>query len=83
MEQVVRTPEQLGNFIQRRRRQLAVTQKQVAAKIGVRQPTISDLETSARETRTGTLLSILGALDLELVVRTRTKGSAKDIEAIF
>lgn len=83
MEQVVRTSEQLGNFLQRRRRQLALTQQQLAAKTGVRQPTISDLETSARETRTGTLLSTLAALDLELVVRTRTKSSAKDIEAIF
>jgi HTH-type transcriptional regulator/antitoxin HipB len=83
MEQIVRTSEQLGSFIQRRRRQLAMSQQQLADKIGMRQPTISELETSARQTRTGTLLSTLAALDLELVIRPRTKSSAKDIEAIF
>ena len=82
MDTIARTPLQLGNYIRRQRRQLELTQEQLAAKIGVRQRTISDLETSAA-TRTATLLAALAALDLELVIRPRTKSSEKDIEALF
>jgi HTH-type transcriptional regulator/antitoxin HipB len=82
METIARTPLQLGNSIRERRRKLALSQEQLAAKIGVRQRTVSDIE-NAGAARLDTLLRALGALDLELVVRTRTKSSANDIEAIF
>ena len=59
-----------------------MSQVQLAAKIGVRQRTLSDIE-NARSARLDTLLRILAVLDLELVVRERTKSSANDIEAIF
>jgi len=48
----------------------------------VRQRTISDIE-SAGTARIDTLLRTLGALDLELLVRPRAKGSATEIEAAF
>lgn len=82
MEIIARTPLQLGNAIRERRRKLRLTQEQLAAKVGVRQKTISDIE-SAGTGRLDTLLRTLGALDLEFVTRPRTKGSAADIEAIF
>lgn len=82
METIARTPLQLGNSIRERRRKLQLSQEQLAAKVSVRQKTVSDLE-SAGTGRLDTLLRALGALDLELVIRPRTKGSAKDIEAIF
>lgn len=82
METIARTPLQLGNSIRERRRQLGLTQEQLAEKVGVRQRTISDVESSGAA-RIGTLLRLLVALDLELLVRPRTKGSAGDIEAIF
>ncbi len=82
METIARTPLQLGNSIRERRRKQGLTQEQLAAKVGVRQKTISDIE-SAGAARIDTLLRTLGALDLELLVRPRTKGSASDIEAIF
>ena len=82
METIARTPHQLGNSIRERRRQLGLTQEQLAEKVGVRQRTISDVE-SAGAARVDTLLRMLVALDLELLVRPRTKGSASDIEAIF
>jgi HTH-type transcriptional regulator/antitoxin HipB len=82
METIARTPLQLGNSIRERRRKQGLTQEQLAAKVGVRQRTISDIE-SAGAARIDTLLRTLGALDLELLVRPRTKGSASDIEAIF
>ena len=82
METITRTPLQLGSSIRQRRRQLGLTQNQLAAKIGVRQKTVSDIETSAAA-RIETLLKALAALDLELVMRSRTKGSAQDIERLF
>jgi len=44
MELIVRTPLQLANSIRVRRRKLALSQEQLAAKIGVRQKTLSDIE---------------------------------------
>jgi HTH-type transcriptional regulator/antitoxin HipB len=82
METIARTPLQLGNSIRERRRKLGMTQEQLAEKVGVRQRTISDIET-AGAARIDTLLRTIGALDLELLIRPRTKGSASDIEAIF
>ena len=54
-----------------------------ALRIHLRQATISALENSATDTRLGTLFDALAALDLELVVRLRTKGSAKEFEDLF
>ena len=82
MERIVRTPLQLANSIRERRRQLGLTQQTLAAKIGLRQRTVSDIETSAAA-RLDTVLRALAGLDLELVIRPRTKGSSQDIERLF
>lgn len=82
METIARTPLQLGNSIRQRRRELGFTQEKLAAEINVRQRTVSDLENSAG-TRVDTLLRTLAALNLELVIRPRTKGSHRDIERLF
>lgn len=81
-DKIARTPIQLGNLIRERRRQLGLTQETLATKIGVRQRTISDMETCA-EVRLDTVLRALAALDLELLIRPRTKGSPQDIERLF
>ena len=82
MDKIARTPLQLGSYIRERRRHLGLTQEKLAANVGVRQRTISDIETSAAA-RVDTVLRTLAALDLELVIRPRTKGSPKDIERFF
>lgn len=82
MEDIVRTTRQLANSIRVRRRKLGLSQDQLSAKIGVRQKTLSDIE-NAKSARLETILRILAVLDLELVVRDRTKSSASDIGAIF
>ena len=82
METIARTPLQLGNYIRQRRRELGLTQEKLAATVGVRQRTVSDIETSAAA-RFDTVLRTLAALDLELVIRPRTKGSSQDIERLF
>jgi HTH-type transcriptional regulator/antitoxin HipB len=82
MELIVRTTRQLANSIRVRRREIGLTQEQIASKIGVRQKTLSDIE-NAKSARLDTLLRILAVLDLEILIRDRTKSSADDIEAIF
>ncbi len=82
INKIARTPLQLGNYIRERRRELGLTQENLAAKIGVRQRTVSDIEKSAAA-RLDTVLRALAALDLELVIRPRTKGSPQDIERLF
>ena len=81
-DKIARTPLQLANHIRERRRELGLTQENLAAKIGVRQRTVSNIETSAAA-RLDTVLRALAALDLELVIRPRTKGSPQDIERLF
>jgi HTH-type transcriptional regulator/antitoxin HipB len=83
MDQIARTSKQIGAIIHRRRRQLQLTQNRLGAKIKHRQATISRLETGEPGIRLGTLLDVLAALNLEMVVRPRTKGSPEDIEGLF
>jgi DNA-binding XRE family transcriptional regulator len=47
MEMIARTPLQLGSSIRQRRRELGLTQGALATKVGLRQRTVSDIETSA------------------------------------
>lgn len=82
METIARTPLQIGNNIREKRRELGLSQVQLAERIGLRQRTISDVE-NAGASRLDTVLRVLAALDLELVIRARSKSSAHDIEAIF
>jgi HTH-type transcriptional regulator / antitoxin HipB len=83
MDQIARTPKQLGTILRRRRKDLGLSQEALTSRIHLRQATISALENSATDARLGTLFDALAALDLELVVRPRTKGSAKEIEDMF
>jgi HTH-type transcriptional regulator/antitoxin HipB len=80
MDQITRTPKQLGTVLRRYRKTAGLSQETLASRIHLRQATISALENSATDTRLGTLFEALAALNLELVVRPRTKGSAKEIE---
>jgi HTH-type transcriptional regulator/antitoxin HipB len=83
MDQITRTHKQLGTILQRYRKAAGLTQDALAARIRLRQATISALENSATDARLGTLFDTLAALNLELVVRPRSKGSTNDIEGIF
>ncbi len=83
MEQITRTPGQLGTLLRRRRRELGLTQEALASRIRLRQATVSALENSAADSRLATVFATLSALDLELLVRPRSKGSARGIEELF
>lgn len=83
MEQIARTQKQLGAAIRRERKRAGLTQAELGARMSLRQATVSSLEAGENATRVQTLLAALAALDLELVVRPRTKGSTRDIEDMF
>lgn len=82
MDQIARTTKQVGAALRRRRRQLSLSQSDLGAKASLRQATISGLENGEPGTQLRTLMDIISALDLEIVVRERTKGKQR-IEDIF
>ncbi len=83
MDHFARTPQQLGSLIRRHRRQAALTQSQLGQKMSARQATVSKLEAGEPATQLEILMDALTALDLELVIRPRTKAEPKNIEDIF
>ena len=83
MDQISRTPTQIGAALRRRRRALKLTQTDLGDRTSLRQATISGLEHGEPGTQLRTLLDVMAALDLEFVIRPRSKASAKEIEALF
>jgi HTH-type transcriptional regulator / antitoxin HipB len=82
-EQIARTEKQLGAILGRARRQAGLTQSGLGDRVHLRQGTISRLEAGEPAVRLRTLMEALSALELELVVRPRSRGSAMDIEDLF
>jgi len=82
-EQIARTPKQIGAAIRRHRRARHLNQQALGQRTNLRQATISGVEAGEPGTELRTLFDVLTALDLELVVRARTKGSKEKIEDLF
>ena len=82
MQQIARTPAQIGAIVHRERRTRGLTQAQLGMKIGRRQATISKLE-KGEQTQLSTVLDVLTALDLEIVIGARGKATNKVLETIF
>lgn len=83
MAELVRSPKQLGVALRRFRRTRDLTQAELAKRAGVRQGTVSQVETGLETVKLSTVMDLLRALDLEVVIQPRTKGSHSDIEDIF
>lgn len=83
MNQIIRTPKQLGRTLEGFRKNMGLTQNTLSARIHLRQATISAVENAASSARLDTLFGILAALNLEIVIRPRTRGSIKDFEKVF
>jgi HTH-type transcriptional regulator / antitoxin HipB len=82
-EHVARTEKQLGAILRRARKQAGLTQSDLGSHIHLRQGTVSRLEAGEPAVQMHTLMQALAALDLELVIRPRTKAGASDIEELF
>ncbi|OCK53900.1 helix-turn-helix domain-containing protein [Bradyrhizobium sp. LMTR 3] len=83
MTDLARTPNQIGNLIRRTRKKWGLSQSQVGARAGLRQETISLIETGHPAAKLDTILAVLAALDLEFRIVPRTKGTAAELEDIF
>lgn len=83
MINLARTPKQIGNLVRRTRKKLGWSQTQLGEKAGLRQETISLIETGNPATKLETILSVLASLDLEFQVTPRSKRQASEIEELF
>ena len=82
-DQIARNEKQLGAILRRTRKQAGLTQGSLGDHIYLRQGTVSRLEAGEPAVRLRTLMAALSALELELVVRPRSKVSAADTEGLF
>lgn len=82
-EHIARTEKQLGAILRRVRKQAGLTQGALGDHVHLRQATVSRLESGAPAVQLRTLMAMLSALDLELVVRPRSKADAAEIEDLF
>jgi HTH-type transcriptional regulator/antitoxin HipB len=83
MKQSARTTKQLGAILRRARRNAKLTQTELGKRIGLRQATVSKLESGEPATQLSTLLDTLTALGLELSVDTRSKAAGQDLGDLF
>jgi HTH-type transcriptional regulator/antitoxin HipB len=83
MTQLARTPKQLGAILKRQRRLAHLTQAELGRQVGLRQATISEIESGQGATRIATVCDVLAALNLDLTIVPRSKSSPGDIEDIF
>lgn len=83
MDVIARNEKQLGAILRRARRKAGLTQGALGDRTHLRQGTISHLEAGKPAVQLRTLMAALSSLDLELVVRQRSKSSATDIEELF
>ncbi|MEI5681624.1 MULTISPECIES: helix-turn-helix domain-containing protein [unclassified Mesorhizobium] len=83
MIDLARNPKQIGNIIQRARKKQGLNQTELGIKAGLRQETISLIETGNPAAKLETILAVLAALDLEFRIVPRSKNRASDIEDIF
>jgi HTH-type transcriptional regulator / antitoxin HipB len=74
MEIVARTPAQLGAALKSARVRRGLSQTDAASNVGLKQKTVSSLETVGARTTVDTLYKMLSALGLELVVREKNRG---------
>src|SRR6056297_1124376 len=83
MNDLARTPKQIGTIIQRARKMRDWTQSDLAERAGLRQGTISVIEKGDKPAKLDSILAVLAALDLEFRVGERSKGAGQDIEELF
>ena len=80
MNDLARDPKQIGNLIRRARKKQDLSQTALGAKAGLRQETISLIESGHSSAKIETLLAVLAALDLEFQIAPRSKG-VRDVES--
>ena len=69
----VRTPEQLPGLLKAFRKQVGLTQGQLATRLGITQQTLSALERNAHKVSADRLLQLLAILGVEMVLQSRNQ----------
>lgn len=83
MDQIARTPQDIGHLLRAARKARGLTQGDLADRAGVWQRTVSTVETGASSAKLDTLCELLAALDLELRIVPRSTSGPDDFEDIF
>ncbi|WP_373355922.1 helix-turn-helix domain-containing protein [Pseudoroseicyclus sp. CXY001] len=83
MDQIARTTKDLGQVLRAARKAKGLTQAELAARAGVWQRTVSNIETGTSGAKAETIFDLLAALDLELRIVPRSKMTPHDLEDIF
>ena len=81
MSNLARAPKQIGTLIRRNRKRLGLSQSELGERAGLRQETISLIETGNPATRLDTILAVLAVLDLEFQMAPRTR--KRDVEDLI
>lgn len=77
MSDLARTPAQIGNSVRRARKSLGWSQTELGNRAGLRQETISLIETGKPAARIDTILAVIAALDHQAnTMKARHDGSA-------
>lgn len=71
MDYVARTPAQLGPVLKSIRAARELTQQGAGVKVGLKQSTVSAIESDSGRSSVETLYKLLSALGLELVIRDK------------
>lgn len=74
---IVTTPNQIGAILASRRKQLGLSQAQVAARVGLSQNRLSVLEKNSATMNARQLLALLNALGLDLAIDQRSGGKSR------
>ncbi len=80
---LARTPQQIGTIIRNARKARGWSQRVLGEKAGIRQGTVSQIETGAPLARLDTILAVLAALDLQFQVTDRNRSADTSIEDLF
>lgn len=83
MKELIRSPKQFGAALRRFRRERALTQIELAKRAGLRQGTVSQVENGLETVKLTTVMDLMRALELEIIIQPRTKGSPQEIEEMF
>ncbi len=77
MEQLIHSPQSLGNAIKRQRKIKNISQTEAGSIFKIEQSTFSSIEKGVPGTRLETLFRVLAALDLEMVIKPKKSTTNK------
>lgn len=83
MNQMARSPNQLGVAIQQHRLVRNMSQSELARLVGTSQKTISKIENGNPATKVETVFAVMAALDMQMTLAPRGKNTSKNIGDIF